>query len=159
MSWDDRWMHMCTEFSQFSKDRSRTIGAIVVDPKSQNIVSTGWNGFARGVNDNIDERHQRPEKDYWTIHAERNAFDNAARLGRATDGCIMYMPWYPCTGCANSIVQCGIKELIAVEPNWYDERWGGHFARAKQIMAEGGVLVRFYENPNISAPVMLPMTS
>jgi dCMP deaminase len=159
MSWDDRWMHMCTEFAQFSKDRSRKIGAIVVYSRSQNIVTSGWNGFPRNINDDIEERHKRPEKDYWTVHAERNAFYNAARLGRSTDGCTMYMPWYPCAGCSQAIVQCGIVEVVVVEPDWDDLRWKEDFAKSKEMLSEAKVRVRFYTNPKILAPVMLPMTS
>lgn len=159
MSWDDRWMHMCTEFAKFSKDRSRKIGAIIIDTKSQSIITTGWNGFPRKVNDDIEERHQRPEKYYWTAHAEKNAICNAARLGRATEGSTLYMPWYPCAECAQMIVQAGVGEMVVIEPDWDDLQWESNFIRSKQMLKEAEILVRFYENPNITAPVMLPMTS
>ena len=163
MNWDDRWMHMCTEFAQFSKDRSRKTGTVIIDPSSQNIVSTGWNGFPRGIEDDVEERHHRPAKYLWSEHAERNAFYNAARLGRRTEGCTMYIPWYPCSPCARAIIQCGIHELVVIEPDWKDAKWRDDFEVSKEmldeVVAKGRISVRFYVNPTFQAPVMLPMTS
>lgn len=158
MSWDDRWMHMCIEYSKFSKDRSRRTGAIIVDTQTQNQVSSGWNGFPRFTNDNIEERHQRPLKYKWTEHAERNAFYNAAALGRSTKGCMMYLPWYPCSDCARGVVQCMISELVLIEPNWNDEIWKEDFKVSKEMLSEAGVRVRFYESPDFLELIKSPMT-
>ena len=44
------------------------------------IRSTGYNSFPKGLNDDLQERQERPEKYYWIEHAERNALYNAPRL-------------------------------------------------------------------------------
>jgi len=59
-----------------SKDKSTHVGAVVVD--DLNIVrSMGYNSFVRGINDDVPERQERPEKYFWFEHAERNAIYNS----------------------------------------------------------------------------------
>ena len=55
-----------------SKDQSTQIGAVIVGPDNE-IRSTGYNSFPCGINDDLQERQERPEKYYWIEHAERNA--------------------------------------------------------------------------------------
>ena len=57
----------------------------------------------------------------------------------------MYLPWFPCMDCARAIVQAGIVELIAIEPDLTDSQWGGDFQSATELLAEAGVAVRFVE--------------
>ena len=61
MSWDSRWMDMARLVGSWSKDRSRKCGAVIVDSRNV-LVSIGWNGFPRGINDDVDARHERPTK-------------------------------------------------------------------------------------------------
>ncbi|MEX2300551.1 MAG: dCMP deaminase family protein [Bryobacterales bacterium] len=141
-SWDRRFMDLAVHIGTWSKDRSRKVGCVIVGPGNE-IRSTGYNGFARGVRDDIEERHNRPDKYLWTEHAERNAIYNAARLGVSLDGCRMYLPWFPCVDCARAIVQCGIAQLCAIEPDLQDERWGDHFRVALEMLSEAGISVRW----------------
>jgi len=60
-----------------SKDPKTKIGALIV--KDTRIISTGYNGIPIGVDDNVETRHQRPEKYKWYEHGERNAIYAAAR--------------------------------------------------------------------------------
>ena len=137
--WDLRFMRIADlEVAQWSKDRSSKVGAIIV--KDKEIVTSGYNGFPRGCNDDVEARHERPEKYKWTIHAEKNAVINAARQGKSTLGCDMYVNWYPCDQCAGLIVNSGIKRIFCdKEPDWNDLKWGEDFKRAKIILEEGGV--------------------
>lgn len=141
--WDERWMAIAKLVATplFSKDRSRQVAAVVVTQDNE-LVTIGWNGFARGIDDNVECRHERPEKYEWTVHAEENALLNAARRGIATRGCKVYLPWYPCHKCANSMVQAGISEIITIEPDWNDPTFAKSFERAAQILKEGRVKVR-----------------
>lgn len=143
-NWDKKYMDMCQLIATWSKDRSRGTSAIIVGYNNE-IRSIGYNGFPRHVNDNVDERHQRPAKYKWTEHAERNAIYNAASVGIPTEGCRMYLPWYPCADCARAIIQASIYEIICIEPNWNDPIWKDDFAIVPVMLEEGGVLVRFYE--------------
>ena len=143
-SWDKRWMDLCNLVASWSKDRSTGVGAIIVNGRNT-VVALGWNGFPRGVNDNVDERHERPAKYSWTSHAEENAVCNAASKGGAgTVGCKIYVNWYPCCPCARMIIQAGIVELIGIEPDWNHHKYGDDFKLVKEMLAEAGVKVRFY---------------
>ncbi len=139
--WDIRFMKIADlEVAQWSKDTSSRVGCVIV--KDRRIISTGYNGLPRGCNDNVPERHERPEKYEWFIHAEPNGIINAAREGVSTLGADMYLNWYPCHICAGYIVQAGIKTVYAdQEPEWEDEKWGIAFKRAATILKEGGVEV------------------
>lgn len=143
-SWDRKFMRLALHVADWSKDRSTKVGCVVVGPRNE-VRSMGYNGFPRTVSDEIEKRHSRPEKYRWTEHAERNAIYNAVLSGTSLVGCRMYLPWYPCVDCARAIVQCGFEELIAVEPDWTDERWGGDFAIAREMLTEAGVWVRFVD--------------
>jgi dCMP deaminase len=144
--WDTRFIDLCRHIGEWSKDRSRGIGCVIVGP-SYEIRAIGFNGFPRGADDKIEARHARPAKYLWTEHAERNAIYNAARTGVSLEGCRIYVPWFPCMDCARAIVQVGINELIAMRPDLSDEQWGAGFRNALELFAEVGVRVRYYEGP------------
>ncbi len=144
MSWENRWMDLAILVASWSKDRSRKTSAVIVDDRNV-LVSLGWNGFPRGLDDDADHRHQRPAKYKWTEHAERNAIYNAAANGFAVRGCTMYMPWYPCADCARAIIQSGILKLVCVEPDWADEKWAADFSVVKEMLTEAGVTSQFIE--------------
>jgi len=139
--WDVRFMEIADlEIAQWSKDRSSRVGALIV--KDREIVTSGFNGMPRGCNDDVEARHERPEKYFWFKHAEENAIINAARQGKSTMGCDMYLNWYPCNNCAGVVVNAGIKRIYCDnEPEWEHEKWGPGFKRAKTILDEGGVEV------------------
>jgi len=126
------------EVAQLSKDKSRKIGCVLV--KDGNVISTGRNGFPRGCDDNVPERHERPEKYHWTLHAELNSIINAAREGKSTLGANAYLNWFPCDQCAGVFVNAGIKKVFCdKEPDWNDPIWGELFRRAKTILEEGKI--------------------
>ena len=107
-------MLLAHQIAHWSKESGRRVGAVIVGPDKE-IRSTGFNGFPRGVRDDIPERHSRETgaKYLWSSHAERNAIYNAARIGVSVKGCVMYVPWYPCVECAKAIIQSGICEVVS----------------------------------------------
>lgn len=140
--WDLRFMTLARHVGGWSKDRSRQVGCVVVG--DDNIVrAIGFNGFPRGLDDEVAERHQRPAKYLWTEHAERNAIYAAARAGISLTGTRMYVPWFPCVDCARAIVQAGIVELIAIEPDMGDPQWGEGFGVSIEMLTEAGIKVRY----------------
>ncbi len=143
MTWDTRWLELAALVSTWSKDRSTKVGAVIVDDRNV-LVSIGWNGFPRGLDDDVDDRHERPAKYKWTEHAERNAIYNAAANGFALRGCTMYLPWYPCADCGRAIVQSGIARLVCNEPDWADDRWAADFAVVREMFAEVNLPVEFH---------------
>ena len=142
-TWNKRWMDMAILIASWSKDRSRYAGAVIVDDRNV-LVSIGWNGFPRGIDDDVDARHERPAKYKWTEHAERNAIYNAAANGHHTRDCIMYLQWYPCADCARAIIQSGIIKLVCKEPDWNDTIWAADFEVVKEMLDEAGIITVFY---------------
>lgn len=142
--WDNRFMLLAHHIAGWSKERGRKVGAVIVGPDRE-VRSTGFNGFPRNVNDNIAARHSREtgEKYLWSCHAEQNAIFNAARIGVALKGCAIYVPWFPCIECAKAIIQSGIAELIAYQPDFTDEKWGEEFGTVVEMLEEAGVRVRY----------------
>jgi dCMP deaminase len=134
----------------WSKDRSRTVGCVFVGSANQ-ILSTGYNGLPRGIDDDIDERHERPEKYDWTEHAERNAIYNAARTGTALEGSVAYTSLFPCAACARAIVQVGASMIVAHAPDLDDVRWGREFEVSIIMLKEAGVTLRLLEEIQTSA--------
>ena len=117
--------------------------AVIVDDRNV-LLSIGWNGFPRGIDDDVDARHERSAKYKWTEHAERNAIYNAAANGYPTKGCTMILQWYPCADCARAIIRSGIAKLVCVEPNWNDPIWAEDFAVVREMLEESSVYVEFY---------------
>lgn len=141
MDWDEYFMKQAELVASKSKDTSTKVGAVLT--RHNNAFSTGYNGFPRGVNDSIPERHERPEKYDWVTHSELNAILNAAREGFKTYGSTMYVTLHPCKECAKAIVQAGVKEVIFLS----DDNPRFDFAKAKVILKEGGVYCRKYGEP------------
>jgi dCMP deaminase len=146
--WDARWLELSSQIAGWSKDRSTKVGCVIIGSGNQ-LLSAGYNGFPRGVDDDIDSRHSREERNgrreklRWTEHAERNAIYNAARHGVMLLGSAMYLPWYPCADCARGIIQSGIAVLTVTEPDWDDPAWGADFMASAAMLREAGVRVRF----------------
>jgi dCMP deaminase len=143
MTWDTRFLSLAALVATWSKDDSRKVGCVIVGP-DHDIRAIGFNGFPRGVDDNIPARKERPAKYAWTEHAERNAIYNAARIGVPLKGCTAYLPWFPCMDCARAIAQAGISELVCgQEPDLSDPKWGADFASVPVLLREAGVSLRF----------------
>ena len=147
--WDSRWMALAQLVATWSKDRGRKVGAVIVGSDNE-VRSTGFNGIPRGVNDNVEERHdaETGEKYLWVSHAERNAIYNAALLGVSTKNCTIYVPWYPCIECAKAIVQAGVAKIVCFEPDLADSNWGRDFEKSLIILGEGSVVTKLVEQKN-----------
>jgi dCMP deaminase len=112
MNWTEYFISIANVIKLKSKDINTKIGVVIVG-KNNEIVSTGYNSFPRGIDDTVPERQERPEKYTWFEHAERNSIYNAARIGISTNGCTMYMSCgLPCADCARAIINCGIKKIV-----------------------------------------------
>jgi len=153
-SWDEYFMSMSFFVAMKSKDASSKVGAIIVDER-RSIISTGFNGFPRGVEDDVPARHKRPAKYRYTAHAERNAIDNAILSGWRARNCRLYTQWAPCAGCAHGIIQCGaISEVIHHHPidemmsHLYGRHdWKDSVESALEMLDEAGVRLRRYTGP------------
>lgn len=152
MDWDSYFMEMVYVVAKRSKDPNTKVGCVIVGPDNE-IRSTGYNSFPRGIDDNVQERLERPEKYIWIEHADRNAIYNAARVGTSVKGCRMYLPWYPCTNCARGIINSGICEVVIDNRDsnpWKGNdsrgRWQEDIDRSKQMLLEAGVVLREWDD-------------
>lgn len=114
--WDYRYMDLAMRIATWSKDPSTKVGCVIVSPE-KDVLSMGYNGFPRGIKDDVPERWQRPTKYDFVVHAEENALLNGGKNGTRLAGGILYVTMPPCTHCAGSIVQSGIREVIYMEPD------------------------------------------
>lgn len=149
IDWDDLFMAMVYLTAMKSKDKNTHVGAVIVDDKHR-VVSVGYNGLARGLNDDLNWRQSSPEKYFWFEHAERNAVYNAKRN---LEGCIMYTNGIPCSDCARAVIQSGIKEVITHtewdKHNKKIKKWLESCDKGRQMLVEAGVKLRCYDKPII----------
>jgi len=144
-SWDQYFIEIALLVAKKSKDESTKLGAVIVGPDNE-IRSTGYNSFPRGLNDTLGARQERPEKYHWFEHSERNAIYNAARIGVSLKGCRMYLTPGPgvCCGCARAIIQSGVAEVILSGDMNTKQKWSEEAKRSMIMFEECGVKVRNY---------------
>lgn len=118
--WDSYFHEICEAVSSKSPCHSRQIGAILVRDKS--IISTGYNGPARGYPHCMGPKCPRRRAGYKSgegllecpaAHAEANCIANAARNGVVTVGTTLYLNTIiPCKDCSIILVNAGIIEVV-----------------------------------------------
>ena len=143
MNWDTYFLDIAEVVKRKSKDPSTQIG-VVIARQSKEIITTGFNGFPRGIEEAIDSRWERPIKYEYVEHAERNAIYNAARIGVSVQGATLYMvgmgpPTAPCTECAKAIIQSGIVRVVGRPYREVPDRWTSNFDFAVALLAEAGI--------------------
>ncbi len=150
MNWPEYFFSIAKTVSEKSKDKSTRVGCVIAGPDN-GIRSTGYNGFPRGVNDDIPARHERPAKYKWTEHSERNAIYNASKIGIPLDGCILYIDWLPCSECSRGIIGAGIKKVVvdgdseSYNNTELNERWKEDHDIAKVMLSEAMVELVIYK--------------
>ena len=145
---DDYFMKIALLVSERATCKRHSVGAILVRDKM--ILSTGYNGAAKGAKDCLELGCLRDELKIKSgtqheicraIHAEQNAIIQAARNGVNITGSTMYCTHSPCIICAKMIVNAGIKELVVFE-QYSDNSFNNLFDEAE-------VEVRFLPKPEM----------
>ena len=134
--WDLHFLKLAQTVSEMSKDPSTKVGAVIVD-KNKYIVSTGYNGFPKCIEDNhrLDNREVKYDI---IIHAELNAILTAGRQGKSVEGCTIYTwPLPPCVKCASTIIQAGITRAVSFYPE--NDRWLDSCKAGDKLMEEAGM--------------------
>ena len=139
--WDLRFIGLAQHISTWSKDPSTKVGCVVVGADRE-IRSTGFNGFPRGINDDEERLTDRDKKYPLICHAEENAIMHAARIGVSLKDSTAYVTWPPCSRCARSLIQAGIREIVYPETGKIPERWIEDFTISDSMLNEAGVAVR-----------------
>jgi len=143
LSWEEYFMTLALVASMKSKDPSTQVGAVVADNQTKKVISSGYNGFPRYLDD--DKIPQtRPEKYLYVVHAELNAILHARR---ELNNCTLYATVFPCCECMKAIIQTGIKTVI-----YLNDLAGDDWLEAKKAtskMAElAGVTISKFESEN-----------
>lgn len=131
--WDKNFLDLAKLIGSWSKDPSTQVGAVIVDQNNR-LVSVGYNGFPRGIED--DKRLlDREDKYDIIVHAEVNALMFA---NKSVEGCTLYTwPFQPCSRCAGLIIQSGINRVVSVVHS--DERWKKNFQLSSKLLSEAGI--------------------
>ncbi|MBM9615246.1 hypothetical protein JWJ90_13250 [Desulfobulbus rhabdoformis] len=137
MNWEEYLYGFAVHAALKSKD-STMVGAALVGPEGE-VRLTSYNGPPRGVVDSPD-RFERPRKYLFASHAEANLIAFAAREGIRTKGCTVYVTHHPCAGCARTMIQAGIKEIVYGPGKTHMDP--EEFIAAAEMCAEAGVVLR-----------------
>lgn len=118
-TWDQYFLNIAKEIARRSRDPNTHVGAVIVDLRNR-IVSTGYNSFPQGVDDNFwplsrekvectgDLGTFRVDKYQIITHAEANAI---ASSRESLVDCSLYCTLFPCNECAKLIITAGIKKV------------------------------------------------
>ena len=137
-SWDEYFLSIARLVATRSTCLRRRVGAVVV--KNKQVLATGYNGAPTGLT-HCDEvgclreelgvpsgqRHELCR----ALHAEQNAFLQAARHGTSLNGATLYVTTQPCSICAKMIINVGVKKVV-IEGNYPDDF-------ALQFLTEAGI--------------------
>lgn len=138
--WDFRFLNLAEHIASWSKDPSTKVGAVIFD-ENHRIVSMGYNGFPKNINDELERLENRDTKLNFIIHAEINAILFA---NRDLSGCsLATWPFMPCARCATSIIQAGIKNVVSYYVD--NTKWLDSFKLSSTMFKEAGVKVKLYK--------------
>jgi len=140
MKWELRYLEMAKLVSTWSKDPSTKVGAVIVD-SDNTVISVGFNGLPRRIQDTDQRLNNRDIKLKMIIHAEINAIITAKRPLNGTT--IYTYPFMSCSQCAGLIIQSGICRHISYKTD--NERWKDSFDLALEMFDEARVIVNLLE--------------
>jgi dCMP deaminase len=146
-SWDEYFLNLAKATAQRSTCPSRKVGGVIVNPETNQVISMGYNGSPRGTSHCSEECLTRESGGGWrkcrAIHAELNAVISAAMNGVSTNGATMYLTTTPCVFCSRTLINAGIKKVIAL--TFYPQK------EAIELLEEGGVDVVVVSSDQIPA--------
>lgn len=137
--WDRRFLELAQMVAGWSKDPSTQTGAVFV-ASDKSVISVGYNGFPRGIDDSAARLNDRETKYSMIVHCEMNAMMSA---NSTTKGSTLYTwPFLSCDRCCVHMIQAGVVRAVAPKlPVELEERWGAAIAQTKALFAEAGVEV------------------
>jgi len=140
-SWDEYFMNVAGVAASRSNCLSRHVGAAIV--RDRQIVSTGYNGTPKGIK-NCNEggcprcwsgaQSGTRLDECLCVHGEENAIVQAACNGIGIQGATLYTTFCPCSYCAKSIINAGIKRVVYREAYAMDKT-------TQRLFAEAGIEV------------------
>lgn len=140
ISWVKKYIKLAQHVSAWSKDPSTKIGAAAVG-KSGQILSQGYNGFPRGIDDNEERLNDRDVKYKYVVHAEQNCIYNATLNGVSLADADLYVYGLPvCSECAKGVIQVGIKRVFMCYPTDISPKWQESMMQSIDMFNEAGVV-------------------
>jgi len=148
--WDEYFMMVAEVASMRANCVKRRVGAVIV--LEHQIHATGYNGTPRGIRNCNEGGCPRcagtaPSGadlgECLCVHAEENALLQAAAFGVAIRGATMYCTLCPCSYCAKSIINAGIREVV------YGAGYGQDAVSLK-LFRDAGVECRIMVKPMIT---------
>jgi dCMP deaminase len=141
--WDKRFLKLAKEVSDWSKDPSTKVGAVIT--KNKRLVCAGFNGFPEGDEDKLEDYTNREVKLSKIIHAENNAIMFATE---PLKGCTMYTwPLMPCAHCASMIIQKKFSKVVSVVND--NPRWQESFKITRQSLEKSGIELVLYNTEEL----------
>ena len=142
--WQKRWLRLAHEVASWSKDQVQ-VGAVIFD-QNRNPRGFGYNGIPRGLDDTRPDRLQKPLKNWYFEHAERNVIYACSRNGISCDGCTIAVTHWPCADCTRAIIQSGITQVIVdqacLDPQkYFYQKWQPQIEESQVMLAEAGIEV------------------
>lgn len=121
-------LDIAKRYAQQSRANRMQAGCLII--RNGRPVTGGYNGTPVNYDNTCEdeEGNTKPE----VVHAEANAITDAARFGKATDGCAIVITHSPCFDCAKLIIQAGIttvyyeREYRVQEPKEFLEKNNVH---------------------------------
>lgn len=149
--WDLRYLKLAREIGSWSKDPSSKIGSVIVGDEGR-VLSTGYNGFPRGINDYESRLNDREVKYAYVVHAEMNCIYNASSYGVSLRNTTIYVYGLPaCSECAKGIIQSGIKRVVYTASRDIPEHWHESAKTTADMFAEAGVDFIYIEKIEVDA--------
>jgi dCMP deaminase len=137
--WHERFIKLAHEVAEWSKDPSTKVGCVLV--KNKRVISTGYNGFPKGISDSFDRLMDREQKYEMTVHAEINAITTAALHGVSTEGSTAYITLYPCSRCASVLINAGVQQVYVDGGAEIPTRWLKNFKLSCELLSEANVFL------------------
>lgn len=154
ITWDEYFMGIAYMASTRSKDTNTKVGACVVSEDNR-IISTGYNGAPRLMDDNIVPTTNDLGKGWlntkypYVCHAELNSILNYRGSLYEFAGARVYVTLFPCNECAKALAQLGVSEIIYLEDR--DEEI---YEASKRILNNCGIKYRQYNFERLKIEVV-----
>lgn len=128
--WDTYFLGIAEKVAEMGTCGRKKAGAVLVNSKTKEIISTGFNGAAKGLEHCTDMYKHLCEggclndekRCVKSIHAEHNAILFAKQ---DLSDAIMYCTDEPCENCTKYMVQSGIKKVVF--KNAYSNKYNQYF--------------------------------
>lgn len=120
ISWNEYFIELAKLSAKRSKDPKTKVGAVIIDPTNNHILSIGYNGLPFGMEDS-EEIWSSDIKHKYVVHAEANAILNS---NCNLNGTYLYITMFPCNECAKLIAQKGIKKVFYLDDKFKNKETG-----------------------------------